>query len=101
MYNNLLYPKILFFSSNHCAPCKPIEVMLNRINISLFGKRLNVKRIDIEESTNREIIQKYRITALPTLIIGTANDNKRLSVNIQEEEIIDAILYGFISSVKI
>lgn len=97
MYNSQEYPKILFFSSNHCAPCKPIEEMLKRINISMFGKKLNIQKIDIEEGVNREVIQKHRITALPTIIIA----DKRLSVNIQQEEIVDAILYGFISSVKI
>ena len=97
MNNSQDYPKILFFSSNHCAPCKPIEEMLKRINISMFGKKLNIQKIDIEEGVNREVIQKHRITALPTIIIA----DKRLSVNIQQEEIVDAILYGFISSVKI
>ncbi len=97
MNNSQDYPKILFFSSNHCAPCKPIEEMLKRINISMFGKKLNIHKIDIEEGVNRELIQKYRITALPTIVIA----DKSLSVNIQQEEIVDAILYGFISSVKI
>ena len=46
---------------------------------------------------NRKLIEKYRITAVPTIVIA----DKKLSVNIQEEEIIDAILYAFISSVKI
>ncbi len=95
MYDNQEYPKILFFSSNHCAPCKPVEEMLKRINISMFGKRLNIEKIDIEQS--HKITKDYNITSVPTIIIA----DKRLAVDIQEEEIIDAILYGFISSVKI
>jgi glutaredoxin len=95
MYDNQEYPKILFFSSNHCAPCKPVEEMLKRINISMFGKRLNIEKIDIEQS--HKITRENNITSVPTIIIA----DKRLSVDIQEEEIIDAILYGFISSVKI
>ncbi|UCC21281.1 MAG: thioredoxin family protein [Promethearchaeota archaeon] len=91
------YPKILFFSSNHCAPCKPVEEMLKRINISLFGKKLIIEKVSIDLEENRQITQEYRITSVPTLIVA----DKRLSVNIQEEEIIDAILYAFISSVKI
>jgi len=43
------------------------------------------------------IIKEHRITAIPTIIVA----DKKLTVNIQEEEIIDAILYGFISSVKL
>jgi len=95
MYSNQDYPKILFFSSNHCAPCKPVEEMLKKINISMFGKKLHIERIDIEK--NHKVTQEYQVTALPTIIIA----DKRLCVNIQEEEIIDAILYGFISSVKL
>ena len=91
------YPKILFFSSSHCAPCEPVQEMLKKINISMFGKKLHIEKIDIKEKINRELIQKHRVTALPTIIIA----DKRLSVNITQEEIIDAILYGFISSVKI
>lgn len=91
------YPKILFFSSNHCAPCKPVEEMLKKINISLFGKKLRIEKISIDLEDNRKFTLEYRVTSVPTLIIA----DKRLSVNIEEEEIIDAILYAFISSVKI
>ncbi len=89
------YPKILFFSSSHCGPCLPIEQMLKRINISMFGKKLYIQKIDVVE--NYELTNEYKITSLPTIIVA----DRRLSVNIQEEDIIDAILYGFISSVKI
>ena len=89
------YPKILFFSSIHCVPCKPVEEMLKRINISMFGKKLYVEKIDVEK--NYQLTKEYKITSLPTIIVA----DRRLSVNIQEEDIIDAILYGFISSVKI
>ncbi|MGV9199935.1 MAG: thioredoxin family protein [Promethearchaeia archaeon] len=89
------YPRILFFSSKHCVPCRPVEKMLKQINISMFGKKLRIEKIDIEK--NRKLTKKYNIHAVPTLIIA----NKKLSVNIQKEDIIDTILYGFISSVKI
>jgi thiol-disulfide isomerase/thioredoxin len=89
------YPKIMFFSSTHCAPCKPVEEMLKRINISMFGKKLLIDKIDVEK--NFLLTTKYKITSLPTIIIA----DRKLSLNIQEEDIIDAILYGFIASVKI
>jgi len=91
------YPKIIFFSSNHCAPCKPVEEMLKKINISLFGKKLKIEKILIDLEENRGFTQEYRITSVPTLVIA----EKKLAVNIQEEDIIDAILYAFIASVKI
>ena len=45
----------------------------------MFGKKLNIERIDIEK--NHKMTQEYQVTALPTIIIA----DKRLSVNIQEE----------------
>ena len=97
MFNDQDYPKILFFTSNHCAPCKPVEEMLKKINISMFGNKLYIEKIDIKESINRKIIEEYRVTSIPTVIIA----DKKITGNIQEEEIVDAVLYGFISSVKI
>ena len=91
------YPKILFFSSTHCAPCLPVEIMLKRINISMFGKKLRIEKISIDLEENRHLTQEYQITSVPTLIIA----DRRLSVNIAEEDIIDVILYAFISSVKL
>ena len=91
------YPKILFFSSNHCTPCKPVEEMLKEINISQFGKKLRIVKILIDLEENRQFTQDYKITSVPTLIIA----DKKLTINIQKEDIIDAILYAFISSVKL
>ena len=62
MGDNKEYPKILFFSSVHCAPCKPVEEMLKRINISMFGKKLYIEKIDIE--SNSRLTQEHKITAL-------------------------------------
>ncbi|MFO8020561.1 MAG: thioredoxin family protein [Promethearchaeia archaeon] len=89
------YPKILFFSSKHCISCRPVEEMLKKVNISMFGKKLQIQKIDIEK--NRKLTEKYNVHTVPTLIIA----DKRLSVNIQKEDIVDTILYGFISSVQI
>jgi len=61
----------------------------------MFGKKLYIEKIDIEK--NYELTKEYNITSLPTVIVA----DRRLSLNIQEEDIIDAILYGFISSVKL
>ncbi|TXT66963.1 MAG: Thioredoxin [Promethearchaeota archaeon] len=91
------YPKILFFSSKHCTPCKPVEERLDRINLSMFGKKLIIEKINIDIKTNRDLIMKYKITSVPTLIIGSS----KLMVNIDDSDIIDAILQAYVDSVKI
>jgi len=95
MYGSQDYPEILFFSSSHCAPCKPVEEILKRVNISMFGKRLRITKIDIEN--NSKLTQEHKITSLPTLIIG----EKRLSINIQEEDVIDAVLFTICTSIRL
>ncbi len=90
-------PKILFFSSKYCMPCKPVEDRLKKINISMFGKKLNIEKININEDMNREKINTYKITSVPTIIVG----GRKLMVNIDDTDIIDAILQAYVDSVKI
>ncbi|MHA1301707.1 MAG: thioredoxin family protein [Candidatus Helarchaeota archaeon] len=92
-----MYPEILFFTSIYCSPCKGVERLINKINLSMFGNKLIIQKIDISKAENLEISKKYNVFSVPTLIIGS----KRLSVNIDEEDLVDAILQAFLSSVEI
>ncbi len=67
--------------------------MLNDINISMFGNKLRIKKIDTH--ANPEVAREHQVYSLPTLIIGA----KKLSVSIEKLEIIDAILTAYLSSV--
>lgn len=89
-----LYPVIEFYTSKYCAPCKPIERMLARINLSLFGNQLRIRKIDISEEM--ELAKKNNILSVPSIIVG----NKRLTHIMDEQDIVDAILQGFLSSVS-
>ena len=88
------YPLIYYFTSPYCAPCKNVSRMLEEINISLFGNKLRIKKINI--ASDIEIARKFNVISVPTLIIG----NTRLSVIIDKNEMTDAILQGFLSSVS-
>lgn len=88
-------PEILFFSSNFCEPCKEVEKLIHKINISMFGKKLKIQKISID--TKSPIIKKYKIASVPSLVIA----GKKLTRNVDMDDIIDAILQGFISSVDI
>ncbi|MCF2140773.1 MAG: thioredoxin family protein [Candidatus Lokiarchaeota archaeon] len=90
----MAYPLILYFSSPYCAPCKNVERMLNDINVSLFGNKLRIKKVDI--ASDLTMAEKYKVISVPTIIIGDI----RLSVIIDKNELTDAILQGFISSVS-
>ncbi len=90
-------PKILFFSSEVCGPCIPVEQSLNRINISMFGKKLNIRKVDIHNKKNRDLIKTHGVTSVPTLVIG----DEKLMVHIDDSDIVDAILKAYVNSVKI
>jgi len=72
-------------------------MMLARINISLFGNQLNIRKIDISNAEEMELARKNNILTVPSIIVG----NKRLTHIMDEHDIVDAILQGFLSSVNI
>lgn len=92
-----LYPEILFFTSIYCAPCKGVEQILKKVNLSMFGNKLNIKKIDISIAENLEITRQKNVLSVPTIIIG----DRKLSSNIDEQDLVDAILQGFLSSVEV
>ena len=58
-------------------------------------KKLKIQKISID--TKNPILKKYKITSVPSLVIA----GKKLNRNVDMDDIIDAILQGFISSVDI
>lgn len=90
----MAYPIIYYFSSPYCGPCKQVEKMLNEVNMSLFGNKLRIKKVNIMQES--DLAKKFDVISVPTIICGDI----RLSVVIDKNELTDAILQGFISSVN-
>ena len=57
--------KILKFESDSCPQCKALSVTLERITKEY---KIDMKSIDIEEDNNQDLIRKYNIRSIPTLI---------------------------------
>ena len=57
--------KILKFESDSCPQCKALSVTLERISKE---NKIDIKNIDIEEDNNQDLIRKYNIRSIPTLI---------------------------------
>ena len=57
--------KILKFESDSCPQCKALSATLERISKE---NKINIKNIDIEEDNNQDLIRKYNIRSIPTLI---------------------------------
>ena len=57
--------KILKFESDSCPQCKALSVTLEKISKE---NKIDIKNIDIEEDNNQDLIRKYNIRSIPTLI---------------------------------
>ena len=57
--------KILKFESDSCPQCKTLSITLERISKE---NKIDIKNIDIEEDNNQDLIRKYNIRSIPTLI---------------------------------
>lgn len=57
--------KILKFESDSCPQCKALSATLERITKEY---KTDIKSINIEEDNNQDLIRKYSIRSIPTLI---------------------------------
>ena len=57
--------KILKFESDSCPQCKALSITLERISKE---NKIDIKNIDIEEDNNQDLIRKYNIKSIPTII---------------------------------
>lgn len=54
---------ILKFYSPTCGPCKVVSKNLEQI------EGVDIKNVDATDSSNRELLDKYKIRTIPTVII--------------------------------
>ena len=59
-------PVVVDFFAEWCGPCKAMAPALEQVSQEMAGK-VKVVKIDVDQ--NPEITQKYRIQAMPTLMI--------------------------------
>ena len=62
---------ILKFESDSCPQCKALSVTLERISKE---NKIDIKNINIEEDNSQDLIRKYNIRSIPTIIF--LNENK-------------------------
>lgn len=59
---------LIDFYATWCGPCKATHKILDRLEEVLSGS-LDIVRIDIDHHENAEVVNHYRIMAVPTLIL--------------------------------
>jgi len=63
--------KIYKFYSDTCIPCKQLNKHLNELDLSQ-----NIENINIADETNFNLIEKYSIMSVPTLLKIDDNGNE-------------------------
>ncbi len=64
--------KVLIFSAKWCEPCKDLNPIIEEAK-SRFGKKVEFTVLDVEEESNQELVEKYHVSPIPTMIFLRPN----------------------------
>lgn len=81
--------KILKFESDSCPQCKALSATLERISKE---NKIDIKNIDIEEDNNQDLIRKYNIRSIPTIIFLNEDKEYNRLIGNQSYAIINKII---------
>ena len=83
-------PVILEFTSNSCPPC--VAMLTTLIDIAKNNKDIKIGTIDMNDDSSAQTIEKYEISATPTIIIfDNGNVKETLVGAVNENQIMDAL----------
>lgn len=67
-------PTIMDFQAKWCRPCRAVQPVLAKIGKKYAG-RVKVVTVDVDDPANQELVEKYGVTVLPTIVfLGTEGD---------------------------
>lgn len=73
-YNNSVI--LLYFGAEWCGPCKQLKKRLDEPETMQIMPKLVVGYLDVDDEENSSIINKYKISSLPTQIYIKLDENK-------------------------
>lgn len=71
----------IYFGTTWCEPCKQLKHKLNDINTVKIMPKLVVGYLDIENNLNNDLVTKYKIEILPTLVFIKLNNTNVIPVS--------------------
>jgi thioredoxin 1 len=83
-------PVLVDFFAEWCGPCKAMAPALEQVATELAGK-VKVAKLDVDQ--NPDVTQKYRIQAMPTLMIFKNGEvaAQRVGALVQKKQLTDWI----------
>jgi thioredoxin 1 len=83
-------PVVVDFFAEWCGPCKAMAPALEQVATELKGK-VKVVKLDVDQ--NPDITQKYRIQAMPTLMVFKDGNvvNQKIGALVQKKQLADWI----------
>ena len=85
--------KCLKFGATWCAPCKALKPIFEKVSQMEEFKDIQFIEYDIEEEDSEDLVIKYGIRSVPTVVLLDENDNvlKKSIGSIQEEAFIEIV----------
>lgn len=71
--------QLLKFTASWCAPCTQLKMVMN-------GMNLGVPVVDIDIDENIEMVDKYKVRGVPTLILVEGEDELKRNVGAMTRE---------------
>lgn len=63
--------KLLKFYSKTCGPCKVMSKNLEKLD----STKVEIYEVDIAEEGNEELVDKYGVRVVPTIVVLSENDD--------------------------
>ncbi len=73
--------KILVFVSSRCPHCPNAEKVAEKIAPEYYNYGLSFKKVRMKTSEGKELVSKYNIMAMPTILFLDEEDNEIQRIN--------------------
>ena len=78
---------LLYFTATWCGPCQRVKPIIKEISKGVEDSKLKVCMIDIDE--NSELVEKYDIKSVPTMILLLNNEQKGICNGTNKEKLLE------------